>query len=57
MTRRARGRPPHPGVLTPAEQRVLNELREGGTNAEIAVRIGVSPDAVKYHISNMLGTV
>ena len=55
MTRRGRGRPPYPDLLTPAEQRVLDELRKGGTNAEIAVRLGVSPDAVKYHVSNMLG--
>ena len=55
MTRRERGRPPHPEILTPAEQRVLGELRKGGTNAEIAVRLSVSLDAVKYHISNMLG--
>ena len=55
MTRRGRGRPPHPEILTPAEQRVLNELRKGGTNAEIAERLGVTLDAVKYHISNMLG--
>ena len=34
---------------------MLEELRRGGTNAEIAVRLGVSPDAVKYHVSNMLG--
>jgi len=33
---------------------VLEELRKGGTNAEIAIRLGVSPDAVKFHISNML---
>ena len=55
MTRRGRGRPPHPGILTAAEQRVLAELRRGGTNAEIAVRLGVTLDAVKFHISNMLG--
>ena len=48
------GRPPHPDLLTPAEWRVLEELRGGRTNAEIAVRLGVSPDAVKYHVSNML---
>ena len=36
---------------------MIEELREGGTNAEIATRLGVSPDAVKYHISNMLGTL
>ncbi|MXY88790.1 MAG: hypothetical protein F4Y92_08025 [Dehalococcoidia bacterium] len=55
MTRRGRGRPPHPDLLTPAEQRVLDELRQDGTNAEIALRLRISPDAVKYHISNMLG--
>ena len=55
MTQRGRGRPPHPGILTPAERRVLAELRRGGTNAEIAVRLGVTLDAVKFHISNMLG--
>ena len=55
MTRRGRGRPPHPGILTAAEQRVLAELRRGGTNAEIAARLGVTLDAVKFHVSNMLG--
>lgn len=55
MERDRGGRPRHPDVLTPAEWRVLEELRRGGTNAEIAVRLGVSPDAVKYHTSNMLG--
>ena len=48
------GRPRHPDVLTPAEWRVLDALREGGTNAEIAARLGLSPDTVKSHISNML---
>ena len=55
MQRNQGGRPRHPDILTPAEQRVLDELRKGGTNAEIAVRLGVSPDAVKYHVGNMLG--
>ena len=49
-----RGRPAHPDVLTPAEWRVLEHLREGRTNAEIAVRLGISPDGVKFHVSNML---
>lgn len=54
MTQRRRSRPRHPDTLTPAESRVLNELRKGGTNAEIAVRLAVSPDAIKFHISNLL---
>ena len=54
MQRNRRGRPRHPDVLTPAEWRVLDALREGGTNAEIAARLGLSADTVKYHVSNML---
>jgi DNA-binding CsgD family transcriptional regulator len=49
------GRPAHPEILTPAEQRVLEHLRQGLPNAEIGVRLGISPDAVKFHVSNMLG--
>lgn len=49
-----RGRPPHPDILTPAEWHVLEQLRKGLTNAEIAVELGISPDGVKYHVSNML---
>ena len=55
MERNRGGRPRHPGILTPAERRVLDALREGGTNAEIAARLGISADGVKYHVSNMLG--
>ena len=55
MTRRGRGRPPYPDVLTPAEWRILDEVRTGATNAEIAIRLGLSPYTVKYHISNILG--
>ena len=54
MERNRGGRPRHPDVLTPAEWRVLDALREGGTNAEIASRLGLSLDTVKSHISNML---
>ena len=54
MERNRGGRPRHPDVLTPAEWRVLDALREGGTNAEIASRLGLSLDTVKTHISNML---
>lgn len=34
---------------------MLEELRRGGTNAEIAVRLGLSPETVKTHIASMLG--
>lgn len=54
MVGRRRGRPRYPDVFTPAEQRVWDELREGRTNAEIAVRLGLSPETVKYHVANML---
>lgn len=53
--RHERGRPPYPELLTPAEQRVLVELRAGRQNAEIATRLGVSVNTVRYHVSNMLG--
>ena len=55
MERNRGGRPRHPDILTPAEWRVLEALREGGTNAEIGARLDISADAVKFHISNMLG--
>ncbi|MDE0603720.1 MAG: helix-turn-helix transcriptional regulator [bacterium] len=54
MERDRGGRPRYPGIITPAEQRVLEELRNGGTNAEIAVRLGIGPETVKTHISSML---
>ncbi len=33
---------------------MLEELRRGGTNAEIAVRLGLSPETVKTHVASML---
>lgn len=48
------GRPPHPDVLTPEEWRVLEHVREGVPDAEIAVRLGISVNTVQYHVSNML---
>src|SRR5438876_7110734 len=52
MTRR--GRPPHPDILTPREWEVLALLRDDLSNPEIAERLGVSRDAVKYHVSQIL---
>ncbi|MGQ0609447.1 MAG: LuxR C-terminal-related transcriptional regulator [Chloroflexota bacterium] len=54
-SRRGRGRPPHPDVLTPAEWRVLDMLRHGMSRGEIARRRGTSIDAVKYHLANVSG--
>ena len=54
MERERGGRPRYPGVLTPAEQRVLEALRDGGSNAEIAARLGLSRETVKTHIASML---
>ena len=51
---RGRGRPPYDDVLTPAEWRVVEAVRHGMGNAEIAARQGVSPDAVKYHVASAL---
>jgi DNA-binding CsgD family transcriptional regulator/catechol 2,3-dioxygenase-like lactoylglutathione lyase family enzyme len=51
---RERGRPAHPDVLTPAEWRVVEAVRHGLRNREIAVRQGVSLDAVKFHVANAL---
>ncbi|HCU76930.1 LuxR C-terminal-related transcriptional regulator [Leucobacter triazinivorans] len=49
-----RGRPPHPDVLTPAEWRIAHAVRHGMPNRMIARRQGVSLDAVKFHIGNIL---
>lgn len=51
---RSRGRPRHPDILTPREWEVLDLLREGLTNADIAERLGISHDGVKYHVSEIL---
>lgn len=48
------GRPPHDDVLTPAEWRVCEGVRHGLTNPQIAKRLAISLDAVKYHVANAL---
>lgn len=49
-----RGRPRHPDVLTPAEWSVVDSVRHGMSNRQIARRRGVSLDAVKFHVANAL---
>ena len=49
-----RGRPPHADVLTPGEWRVVEAVRHGLSNPQIAARQGVSLDAVKFHVANAL---
>ena len=55
VPRRGRGRPRYPGVLTPAEQRVLLALRAGKPNAVIATELGVSVNTVRTQVSSVLG--
>src|ERR1043166_5479135 len=52
--RRSRGRPAHPDVLTPAEWQVAEAVRHGLSNPQIARRLDVSINAIKFHISNTL---
>jgi DNA-binding CsgD family transcriptional regulator/catechol 2,3-dioxygenase-like lactoylglutathione lyase family enzyme len=54
MSAIGRGRPPHDDVLTPAEWKVAEQVRHGLTNRRIAERMGVSLDAVKFHVGNAL---
>lgn len=49
-----RGRPPHPDVLTPAEWRIAHAVRHGMSTRMIAERQGVSVDAVKFHLGNIM---
>jgi len=51
-TKRQRGRPAYPDLLTPAEWRVVEGVRHGMSNRDIAQRRGISLDAVKYHVVN-----
>lgn len=53
MGRRARGRPPHDDVLTPAEWRVAHAVQHGMSDREIADRRGISRDGVKFHVKNL----
>ncbi|MGH7622369.1 MAG: helix-turn-helix domain-containing protein [Gemmatimonadaceae bacterium] len=50
----ARGRPPHPDVLTPRQWEVLERVRDGQSNPEIARELGISTDGAKFHVSEIL---
>lgn len=49
-----RGRPPATDLLTPGEWRVAEGVRHGLTNPQLAKRLNVSVNAVKYHVANAL---
>ena len=49
-----RGRPPYPDTLTPRQYEVLELLREGLTNREIAERLDISTDGAKFHVSEII---
>jgi DNA-binding CsgD family transcriptional regulator/catechol 2,3-dioxygenase-like lactoylglutathione lyase family enzyme len=53
-TEQSRGRPRYDDLLTPAEWRVAEAVRHGLSNPQIARLQGVSADAVKYHVANIL---
>jgi DNA-binding CsgD family transcriptional regulator len=49
-----RGRPRHPDTLTPRQAEVLTLVREGLSNREIAERLDISLDGVKFHVSEII---
>jgi two-component system NarL family response regulator len=66
MTLRLLGELAHPGPagqpdslagnhLTPREKEILRELADGGSNKEIAQRLFISENTVKYHVHALLG--
>src|SRR5881396_1850636 len=53
-SRRGRGRPPDPDILTPRQWQVLHLLREGLTNEQIAHRLDISYATAKYHVAEII---
>jgi DNA-binding CsgD family transcriptional regulator len=49
-----RGRRPHNGLLTEREYEVLDLIRLGLSNAEIADRLAIARETVKWHVSEIL---
>ena len=49
-----RGRPRHADILTPREFEVLDLLREGLTNEQVAKRLGISESGARFHVSEIL---
>ena len=49
-----RGRPPHPDILTARQWEVLEHVREGMTNEQIARQLGISRDGAKFHVSEII---
>src|SRR2546426_3218658 len=49
-----RGRPPHPDILPPREWQVLDLLRHGLTNEQIAQRLDISYATAKYHVAEII---
>lgn len=45
---------PGPDDLTPREHEVLQQVAQGGTNAEIAGRLLITENTVKFHMKNIL---
>lgn len=52
MTRR--GRPPHPDILTPRQWEVLDHLRRGYSDQQIADALDLTLAGAKYHVSEIL---
>ncbi|MEX0683682.1 MAG: LuxR C-terminal-related transcriptional regulator [Dehalococcoidia bacterium] len=49
-----RGSPRHPDLLTSREAQVLDLIREGSTNPQIAEHLDISVETVKQHVSQVL---
>ena len=49
-----RGRPKYDDVLTPREWEVLDLLRQGKTNEQIAGHLGISVNGAKFHVSEII---